>query len=173
MRFYQIKVKVLCLLGMAVDIHSKGKWPSYMLSNFYPHSFSFDGMDCGSMEGFLQAIKTNDVERQKMVCALSKREAKMRSTDTWKKEQNVFWNGQTFNRHGNRFQFLIRRAYREMLKQCPKFREALLVSGNKTLYHTIGKSDPHDTILTEKELCTILMELRKELQSLQSTWKTD
>lgn len=118
------------------------------------------------MEGFLQAIKTNNLERQKMVCTLSKREAKMRSTDTWKKEQNVFWNGHSFNRHGNQFQFLIRRAYRSMLKQCPKFREALLATGNKILYHTIGKSDPYDTILTEKEFCTILMELRKELLSL-------
>ena len=49
-----------------------------------------------------------------------------------------------------------------MLKQCPKFREALMATGNKRLYHTIGNTNPHDTILTEKELCAILTELRNE-----------
>ena len=157
-------VKALCLLGLVIDIHSKGRWPSYALSNFYPHSFEFDGVQCGSMEGFLQALKTNDKERQIMVCSLSKKDAKLRSTDTWKKEQNVYWNGRVYNRHGYQFQFLIRRAYRAMLNQCPKFKDALVASGEKKLYHSIGNSNAYDTILTEKELCTILTELRTNIQ---------
>lgn len=161
---HKIKIKVLCLLGLALDIHSKSKWPSYALSNFYPHSFEFDGVQCGSMEGFLQSLKTNDKDRQIMVCALSKKEAKQRSTDTWKKEQNVYWNGKIYNRHGFQFQFLLRRAYCAMLKQCPKFKDALIGTGRKGLYHSIGNTNPHDTILTEKELCTILTELRNELR---------
>ncbi len=161
--FNKVKVKVLVWLGLAIDIHSSGKYPSYMLSNFYPHEFEFDGMKCGSMEGFLQSLKTNDVKRQEFVCGLSKKEAKIRSTDTWTKEQNVYWKGRTYNRHGYQFQFLLRRAYRAMLKQCPKFHEALVSTGTKKLYHSIGKTDPHDTILTEKELCDILTELRSEL----------
>ncbi len=161
--FHKVKVKVLVWLGLAIDIHSSGKYPSYMLSNFYPHEFEFYGMKCGSMEGFLQSLKTNDSKRQELVCGLSKKEAKIRSTDTWKKEQNVYWKGRTYNRHGNQFQFLLRRAYRAMLKQCPKFHEALAATGTKKLYHSIGKNDPHDTILTEKELCDILTELRSEL----------
>lgn len=157
-------VKVLAWLGMAVDIHSKGRYPSYALSNFYPYGFTFDGVKCGSIEGFLQSLKTNDLERQELVCGLSKKEAKKRSTDTWKKEQNVYWKGQTYNRHGNQFQFLVRRAYRAMLKENPKFHDALLASGGKRLFHTIGNPDPHQTILTEKELCNILTELRKEIK---------
>ncbi len=163
--FHKVYAKILVLLGLAIDIHSKGKWPAYALSNFYPHKFMFNGVKCGSMEGFLQAIKTEDPDRQRMVCSLSKKEAKMRSTDTWKKEQNLFWDGKTYNRHGYRFQFLLRRAYREMLKQSPKFKEALLATGNKRLYHTIGNTNPHQTILTERELSDILTELRTELQN--------
>lgn len=158
-----LAVRILCLMGLAIDIHSKGRWPSYALSNFYPYSFQFDGIECGSMEGFLQSLKTNDLNRQIMVCSLSKKEAKLRSTDTWKKEQNVYWKGKTYNRHGFQFQFLIRRAYRAMFKQCPKFQDALVASGNRKLYHTIGNQNPHDTILTEKELCTILTELRTNI----------
>lgn len=159
-------MKVLTWFGLAVDIHSKDRWPSYVLSNFYPYEFDFEGVRCGSIEGFLQSLKTDDIERQILVCRLSKKEAKMRSTDTWKKEQNVFWNGHKLNRHGNQFQFLVRRAYRAMLKQNPKFREALKATGSKRLYHTIGNTNPHDTILTEKEFCDILTELRKELFSV-------
>ena len=160
---HRFKVCILCRLGLAIDIHSSQRWPSYALSNFYPHEFEFEGMKCGSMEGFLQAIKTNDPNRQKLVCSLSRRDAKMRSTDTWKKEQNLYWKGKTYNRHGYKYQFLLRRAYRAMIKQCPKFRDALNATGIKCLYHTIGKTDAHDTILTEQEFCTILTELRSEM----------
>ncbi|MCM1076712.1 MAG: hypothetical protein NC411_05065 [Bacteroides sp.] len=146
-----------------MDIHSKGRWPSYALSNFYSHQFEFDGVKCGSMEGFLQSLKAKDKERQIMVCAMSKKEAKQQSTDTWKIEQNVYWDGKTFNRHGYQFQSLIRRSYRTMLKQCPKFKDALAETKDKILYHSIGNPNAHDTILTEKELCTILTELRSEL----------
>lgn len=162
-QIYTLWAKMLCGLGLAIDIHSGRRWPSFALSNFYPHQFEFDGVSCGSMEGFLQSLKTNDRNRQILVCALSRKEAKQRSTDTWKKEQNVYWNGKVYNRHGNQFQFLIRRAYRAMLKQCPKFQDALVATSNKKLYHSIGNANAHDTILTEKEFCSILTELRKEL----------
>ncbi len=56
-KLHKLKVKVLCLLGLAFDIHSKGKWPSYALSNFYHNSFEFEGVSCRSMEGFIQSLK--------------------------------------------------------------------------------------------------------------------
>lgn len=165
MNTHQIRIKILCLLGMAIDIHSKGKWPSNSLSNFYPHEFIFEGIKCGSMEGFLQSLKTDSTDCQQLVCSLTGKDAKLRSTDTWKKEQNVFWKGHRINRHGNQFQLLIRRAYREMLKQNPDFKEALCATGTKRLFHSIGNPNPMDTILTEKELCDILMELRHEIHN--------
>jgi bacteriophage protein GP30.3 len=161
---HKLKINILCRLGLAIDIHSSRTWPSHALSNLYPHKFEFDGMKCGSMEGFLQAIKTNDPNRQEMVCSLCGKKAKMRSTDTWKKEQNVYWKGHTLNRHGNHFQFLIRRAFRAMATQSPDFRKALLATDNKKLYHTIGKDNPQETILTEQELCSILTDLRADLR---------
>ena len=44
------------------------------------------------------------------------------------------------------------------------FQKTLLATGNKRLYHTMGKSDPTRTILTEAEFCSILTEIRNELQ---------
>ena len=37
-----------------LDIRSNGLYPSNVLSNMYSNGFCFDGMVCGSMEGFLQ-----------------------------------------------------------------------------------------------------------------------
>lgn len=54
---HKYKIRILTGLGFAIDIKSSGKWPGNALSNFCRHEFDFEGMRCGSMEGFLQAIK--------------------------------------------------------------------------------------------------------------------
>jgi len=78
-------------------------------------------------------------------------------------KNGVFWNGIKYDRMKDDYQDLIHRAYRAMYEQCPKFREALFDTGSKKLFHCIGKTNPKETILTEKEFCSILTELRKEL----------
>lgn len=40
-----------------MDIGSGTGYPSAALSNFAPHSFVIDGVECASMEGFLQSLK--------------------------------------------------------------------------------------------------------------------
>lgn len=165
MTFHQLRVKILCLLGLAIDIHSKGEWPSNALSNFYPHRFKIDGVRCESMEGFLQSLKTPSIAEQKEICGLSGKDAKKRSTDNWKSDQILFWNGgRGIKRDTDQFQGLVRKAYRAMFEQCPEFYEALKATGNKRLFHSIGNPIQCDTILTEKELCDILTELRLEIQ---------
>lgn len=168
MTLHQIKIKILCLLGLALDIHSKGQWPSNALSNFYPHKFKVDGIECASMEGFLQSLKTSSMAGQKEICGLTGKEAKLRSTDSWKTDQTLYWNdSQGIKRDSMQFQALVRRAYRAMFEQCPEFKDALQATGNKKLYHSIGNPVQKDTILTEKELCDILSELRQEIQIIR------
>lgn len=159
--FHKIKVKLLCWRGKALDIHSKGEWPTNMLSNFYPHNFTFDGIRCGSLEGFLQSLKTNDLEEQIQICALSGKEAKSHSTDTWKQDQTIYWKGQSYYRQGDKYIMLLHRAYRAALEQCKSFRDALAATDNVCLFHTIGNPNACDTILTENELCSILEDLRR------------
>lgn len=174
MTLHQLKVKILCLLGLAIDIHSKGKWPSNALSNFYPHRFKVDGVWCAGMEGFLQSLKTPSIAEQKEICGLSGKEAKMRSTNSWKAEQTLYWNGgRGIRRDSDQFQGLIRKAYRAMFEQCPEFYEALKATENKQLFHSIGNPIQNDTILTENELCDILTELRLEIQITNRFDKTE
>ncbi len=40
-----------------LNVHSRGKYPSNVLSNFYTHDFVFEGVSCRCMEGFLQGLK--------------------------------------------------------------------------------------------------------------------
>lgn len=121
------------------------------------------------MEGFVQGLKCSDTNEQLRICKMRGKRAKqfgqkVKGNLLYDIEKNgVFWNGKQISRHSDDFQELMRRAYSAMFDQCPKFREALRATGTKRLFHTIGNPDPHKTILTEKELCDILTELRSQL----------
>ena len=157
--FRRLYVKWLVWIGKAVDIWSKRPYPANVLSNLYPNAFEIDGVRCASMEGFLQALKYEDDETKKEICTLSGKEAKERSISDWQKTQTVYWQGLPINRQSQDFQMLIRRAYQCLFKQNDTFRNALLSTKGKRLYHTRGLSNPQKTILTELEFCTILTEL--------------
>lgn len=64
------------LKTIAVDISSKSEFPINMLSNFANNSFTLDGVNISSIEGFLQSLKHKDIDAQRRICALSGKEAK-------------------------------------------------------------------------------------------------
>lgn len=49
------------------DIRSNGLYPSNVLSNMCDNAFVIDGVQCGSMEGFLQSLKCQDTVRQRLI----------------------------------------------------------------------------------------------------------
>lgn len=53
-----------------LDIWSKAPTPVGLLSNFAPHRFEFDGVECASMEALLQAFKFADPDEQAEICSL-------------------------------------------------------------------------------------------------------
>lgn len=59
------------------------------------------------------------------------------------------------------YQELLDRAY-EALNQNSGFRKALEATGDSSLTHSIGKSDPTHTILTTQEFCSRLLKLREK-----------
>ena len=48
--------------GRALDIWSTGGYPSDVLSNLCSNRFRLDGIDCQSMEGFLQSGKYRPIQ---------------------------------------------------------------------------------------------------------------
>ena len=63
-----------------MDIGSRAGYPASALSNFAPHRFIFDDVECASMEGFLQSLKFKSPEMQKEVCELA---PQLYSSDTF------------------------------------------------------------------------------------------
>ena len=147
-----------------MDIGSGTGYPSSALSNFAPHPFVIDGVQCNSMEGFLQSLKYENPEMQEYVCTLVGKAAKFKGKKKkWYRTQTLYWRGQPIKRESKEYQELIDRAYSELVKN-DSFRAALLATGTATLTHSMGKTDPTQTVLTRQEFCSRLTRIRDELR---------
>lgn len=163
----KIYVKWLCLIGKAIDISSTSKYPSGYLSNFTSYTFTFRGIEFTSMESLLQGLKFEGVETQNSVFQRVGVKAKLRGKKRkWYLNQTLYWQGVPMKRDSAEYRAIVEEAY-EALSQNKDFQKALLATGEKTLYHTMGKSDPTRTILTEEEFCEILTKVRTALKKKQ------
>lgn len=147
-----------------MDIGSGNGWPASALSNFAAHPFEVDGVKCNSMEGFLQSLRFSNPEMQKEVCLLVGKAAKFKGKNKkWWRTQTLYWQEEEFARESEEYQMLLDRAY-EALAQNSGFRQALAMTGNATLTHSIGKTKKSETVLTRQEFCSRLMNLRERIR---------
>ena len=160
--FKRLCVKWLVWRGKAIDIWSKSKYPADVLSNLCSNGFRFDGMICGSMEGFLQSLKQKDKDKQRQICSMKGKNAKKMTSTGWQTDQIVWWKGNPIDRQSQDFYNLVSAAYLSMFQQNERFRTALMSTRGMTLYHSRGEQNPYKTILTESELCQILTKMRDE-----------
>lgn len=150
-----------------MDIGSGSGFPSAALSNFAPHPFVFDGVECNSMEGLLQSFKFSNPEMQREVCKLVGKQAKFKGKKKkWFKTQTLFWQGEEFKRDSEAYQELLDRAF-DALSTNEGFKRALLATGHSTLTHSIGKTKQSETVLTRTEFCSRLTAIRERLQCEQ------
>lgn len=134
-----------------MDVGSGNTYPASSLSNFAPHGFIFEGVECASMEGFLQGLKFSNPEMQAHVCTLVGRSAKKKgSKKNWKRDSEEY-------------QILLTNAF-DALATNNVFKIALLASQNATLTHSMGRNKINETVLTEKEFCSQLHRLRNILK---------
>lgn len=141
-----------------LDIRSNGLYPSNVLSDLCSNGFRFDGMVCGSMEGFLQSLKRKEFDKQRQICIMKGGNARKMSV-TWQTVQIVWWKGQVIDRQGEDYQQLIRRAYQAMFEQSERFRTALMQTRGITLVHTSG----------EESTCGILTDMRDQYDQRDKT----
>lgn len=147
-----------------MEIGSGAGFPGDALSNFAPHPFVIDGVECASMEGFLQSLKFSNPDMQREVCKLVGKAAKFKGKPKkWYRTQTLYWQGKEYKRDSEEYQELLDRAYNELGKNAG-FQRALLATGNATLTHSIGKNKQSETVLTVKEFISRLYRLRAELQ---------
>ena len=146
-----------------MDIGSGTGFPTATLSNFAPHPFVIDGVECNSMEGFLQSLKFSNPDMQKEVCKLVGKAAKFKGKKKkWFKTQTLYWQGKEMARDGEEYQILLDRAF-DALSENKGFRAALLATGNSVLTHSIGKTKITETVLTRQEFCSRLTKIRERL----------
>ena len=144
-----------------IDIGSKSPYPSNVLSNFYPHKFVFDGVECASMEGLLQAFKAYRPDEAARLCSLVGYEAKKAGRHiNWQSTQTLWWKGVAYRRESEGYRRLCVTSYTAMMAQCPEWCKALLATGDADLLHSMGRVDPKQTILTAEEFCSLLTGLR-------------
>lgn len=148
-----------------MDIGSGHGYPADALSNFAPHPFVLDGIECNSMEGFLQSLKFSNPDMQREVCKLVGRAAKFKGKKkNWYVKQVLYWQGKEIPRDSDEYQVLLDRAYMAMATQNRGFQSALLATQNAALTHSIGKTKTNETVLTRSEFCSRLIKLRTMLQ---------
>lgn len=148
-----------------MDIGSGHGYPADALSNFAPHPFVLDGIECNSMEGFLQSLKFSNPDMQREVCKLVGRAAKFKGKKkNWYVKQVLYWQGKEIPRDSDEYQMLLDRAYMAMATQNRGFQSALLATQNAALTHSIGKTKTNETVLTRSEFCSRLTKIRTMLQ---------
>lgn len=152
-----------------MDIGSGAGYPAATLSNFTPHPFVIDGVECTSMEGFLQSLKFSNPDMQIEVCKLWGGHAKKRGgrkNKHWKRTQTLHWQGQEIPRKSDAYQALLDRAF-DALADNDGFRRALLATNQATLTHSMGRNKENETVLTTREFCGRLTRIRTRLQREQ------
>lgn len=132
------------------------------LSNLYARPFEFAGRRYGSFEGFLQALKHEDVEAQELLAPLSGYEAFKvgQLGNGWQETQTLWLSDVPFARTSDEYQGLLVTAYDAQLEQNLDMVEALLATGNAILTHSIGKHDATKTTLTPSEYVSQMYRLR-------------
>lgn len=147
-----------------MDIGSGNGYPAGALSNFAPHGFVIDGIECASMEGFLQSLKFSSQEMQVEVCKLVGKAAKSKGANkNWRQKQTLYWKGKAYKRDSAEYQKLLDKAYMQLAKN-EGFRKALLATGDATLTHSKGKKKMSETVLTTKEFTSRLTKIREQLK---------
>ena len=149
-----------------MDVGSNRKYPAGSLSNFTAREFIFDGVECNSMEGLLQAFKFENINSQQITCGLvgfyAKKKGSKRNRE-WQRRQTLWWNSVEYDRKGKEYQYLLDRAFSAMYDQSSAFQDALRAAGHKTIFtHSIGKRNKKETVLTESEFCSRLQKLKDE-----------
>ena len=125
---------------------------SKTLSNLFPYTFNFRGKQLKSIEGFFQGIKFKDINMQNMVLEYSGLPAlniKIASDYDWKKEGNIYWQGQAINRFSEEYDNLIDELYISAI-QNPLYRN-VLKKCDKYILHEIGSLNKEDSVFTRYE----------------------
>lgn len=157
-----------------LDVAHGEPWPANVLSNMWPHKFTFEGIDYSSMEAFLQSLKFKDQKDANRIAQLPNFEARKEGQkgNGWKKDQKLYWQGVEFDRQSDAFYGIVSSAYDHLYDQNQLFRLGLHLTKGMVLDHTMGTLEPHNTVLSRYEFINFLHDVR-ERYVMSYDWKTE
>lgn len=147
-----------------LDIGFKKEGLAQKLSNLYPHKFDFDGITYRSYEGFIQALKyKKKFDKDKIHNMYGYEAWHMGQLVNWKSSMVLYYQDKELDRFGDEYRELIKLSY-DALCDNIEFRNYLIESSEYRLIHTIGKTNPNETILTNAEFLGNLNRLRDNIK---------
>ena len=147
-----------------IDISSRASGPAGRLSNYTERCFVLDGIQCRSIEGVLQSLKTADLAEQQRICLLSGGWATKAGREyDWKADQTLFWRGIPYERHSKDYNCLLTHIFYSVFDQDPEFRADLATLKDQKIDHRMGLSNPSETVLTRFEFIQQLKRLMKKV----------
>lgn len=81
----------------------------------------------------------------------------------WQRTQTLYWLGESLKRESQEYQDLLDDAFGSLFIYNEKAKACLLSTGDAVLTHTMGRSNPKETVLTEREFCGRLMRLKSAM----------
>ncbi len=118
------------------------------------------------MEGFLQSLKYENVNSQKVTAKLVGFAAKKKGRGRnpyWQSKQTLWWMGMPIKRDSKSYQELLTTAYDAMFNQSESLRNDLAGCKNVIFTHSIGHNNEKETVLTEREFCKQMHRLRDKI----------
>ncbi len=152
-------------MKLLFDIHSKGQYPANSLSNFANHHFVLDQVPVSCMEGLLQSLKA-PLQDQSTVCQMDGHTAKKYgSAIPWQENGGLLqWQGIYFSRYSKEYWHFLVRAYDALADQNDDYAQALLDTGHRLLWHSIGRLRKSQTCLTTVEFVALLYHERRRVR---------
>ena len=152
-----------------INIISTAAGPEAILSNFAPTPFLLDGVECASVEGFIQGLKEPKPDRQRRICLRHGFEAKRASSRKRNKKLResgvVWWQENAIPFQSEAYYALIERAIRAKFDHNELARHVLQATGEAELIHDTGKPEAPHTSLPAERFIGILTKIRSELQA--------
>lgn len=143
-----------------IDINSRAPGAAGRLSNYTERHFTFDGIECRSLEGVLQSLKCPDPGIQREICLLVGGWAKLAAREfDWRADQTLYWRGKPYPRRSEEYGKLLDRLYDAAFEQDAAFRADLASLRGQRIDHRMGLTNAAETVLTR-------MEFVRELQRL-------
>lgn len=135
------------------------------LSNLYPYEFIIDDYKMSSWEGFIQSLKSPDLNVKEKLWGLYGYQAwKQGQNINWWEKQEVYWIDTPIDRHSDEYTKLITYSYDCLFNQNEEFRNSLKESIGYKLDHTKGKTNKSETLLTKGEYLYQMERLRDKLK---------